>query len=516
MRKILIKTIVFIPLFLFIVIPLNAEYLFLKDGSIIKGKIVSETANDVVIRDEKNKVLNYPHNKVLRVLYTEISMGKVYVQMKSGENFKGYMIDEDRDSYIFRHDINKPEEFTVKRSKVLFIAERNPSELQGESTHNEISLKWSPPYDKMKLYNVYLKKNKDDKFTLADTSWSNTARLKNLNSFTKYTIKVTGVDDSGTETTPSNEIEVTTYAKVEVKLKDGKSFRTYLSSEDWEKYTFRDDPGVKKEYSVKRLEVVFITERYPTRLKGEGGFSEISLGWDLPFDSMKYFNVYYKKSKDDKYIIADKAGSNSFKLKNLNSNTKYFIKVTGITEAGTETTPSNEIEIMTKNIPTSKSKFLFQINPAVLIPVGNFSTISDAGYGGYFVFALKYEGFITGFETGLFNFNGQKTSVQGMLAVNRMLFLPMTWMFGYRFNLPKSFSITPLISVGAAYFNIATKIPQTRELNYFDPYIKTGVSADYTFSELFSLGMALEYGMFLEKTAPLMFLSVSVQCQFRF
>jgi fibronectin type 3 domain-containing protein/RNase P/RNase MRP subunit p29 len=350
MINFVIKKAIILLVVLFAVIPLKAEYLFLKDGLIIKGKVVSETPNEVVIRDEKNKVITYPHNKVLRVLYTEISMGKVYVQMKSGENFKGYMIDEDRDSYTFRNDINKPEEFTVKRSKVLFIAERNPSELRGESGYTDISLTWSPPYDKMKFYNVYYKKDKDEKFILADASWSTSYKLKGLKSFTKYIIRVTGVDNSNAETTPSNEVEITTFAKVEVQLKDGKIFKTNLIADDYEKYTFRDDLAKPKDYTVKKANVIFITERYPTRLKGERGFSDITLSWDLPYDEMKYYNVYYKKNKDDKYIIADKTGSNSFKLKNLNSNTKYFIKVTGVDEKGIESAPSNEIELKTFTI----------------------------------------------------------------------------------------------------------------------------------------------------------------------
>jgi hypothetical protein len=154
-------------------IPLTAEYLFLKDGSIIKGKVVTETANEVLFQDDKNKTEKHSHKNILRVLYTELNMGKVYVQMKSGDNFRGYMVDEDRDSYLFRYDLYKPEEFTVKRTDVLFIAERNPSGLKGKSGYTEIDLTWFLPYDKMKYFNVYYKRKDENKYALAGVAGSN-------------------------------------------------------------------------------------------------------------------------------------------------------------------------------------------------------------------------------------------------------------------------------------------------------------------------------------------------------
>ena len=368
---------VILIIFLMPVIPLKAEYLFLKDGTIIKGKIVNETANDVVISDEQNKVVAYPHNKIMRVLYTEINMGKIYVQLKNGENFRGYLIDEDRDTYTFRHVINKPEEFTVQRSKVLFIAERNPSELKGESSYTEISLTWSPPYDKMKFYNIYYKKKKNDKYILADKAWKNSFNLKGLNNFTKYFIMVTGVDDTGVETTPSNEIEITTLARVDVELKNGKTLKTNLVAEDWEKYTFRNNIRKAEDFTVKRADVLFITERFPSGLKGSADFNTISLKWIEPYDSVNEYKIYIKKKSED-YKPFSTTGNNSKTVKDLAANTEYSVKVTGILKDKTETTPSNEIKLITglekpqdKNLLPSGIRIAYMLGIPFTLPQRN-------------------------------------------------------------------------------------------------------------------------------------------------
>ena len=351
MKNLLLKKTIICLLILFAVLPLKAEYLFLKDGPVIKGKILNEAGDVITLQDEENKIAAYPRYKIMRISYSELALGKVYVQMKNGENFRGYVVDEDRDVYIFRYIIDKPEEFTVKRSDLLFIAARNPSGLKAKPAYTEIDLKWYPAFDKMNYFNIYLKKRKEDKYVKVDRSSTNSYQLRNLSSNTKYFIQLTGVDDAGTETLPSKELSVTTFARVEVHLKNGKKFKTNLAAEDNDKYTFRDDINKSKDFSIKRSDVLFITERYPSGLNGKGGYTDISLNWFYPYDKMKHFNIYQKKNTEDKYILAGKTGSDSFKLKGLKGNTNYNIRVTGVNEAGIETTPSNEILVTTLNSP---------------------------------------------------------------------------------------------------------------------------------------------------------------------
>jgi fibronectin type 3 domain-containing protein len=333
------------------VLPSSAEYLFMKDGPVIKGKIANETGDIITLQDDENRTTLHPRSKVMRISYSDQAIAKIYVQLKNGENFRGYIVDEDREIYTFRYILDKPDEFTVKRSDVLFTASRNPSGLKARAGYTEIDLKWYPAFDRMSYFNIYIKKKKDDKYVKIDRSPTNSIKLKNLQSNTKYYIRLTGVDDAGAETLPGKEISVTTFARVDVKLKDGKEFKTNLAAEDNDKYTFRDDINKAKEYTVRRSDVLFITDHYPSGLKGEGSFTDISLNWYYPYNKMEHFNIYLKKSTEDKYTLAGKAGSNSFKLKGLKGNMNYNIRVTGVNEAGIETAQSNEIIVTTLNSP---------------------------------------------------------------------------------------------------------------------------------------------------------------------
>ena len=128
----MVRKAVFVLIVFFASIPLAAEYLFLTDGSIVEGRILSETRTVVTFRSaEDGTVTRYPRADVMRVLYTEINMGRVFVQMRTGEVHRVFMVDEDRTTYTFRHELYEPEEFTVNRADVLFMAERNPTALKG-------------------------------------------------------------------------------------------------------------------------------------------------------------------------------------------------------------------------------------------------------------------------------------------------------------------------------------------------------------------------------------------------
>lgn len=120
---------------------LFGEYVFLKDGQIREGTIVSENAASVVLRtaDKKREVIQ--RRNIMRLLYTELYMGRVYVQKADGKGIVGYMVDEYRKTYTFRKELYRPEEFSLKDEEMLFIARRNPSGLQGEPETDRIRLK---------------------------------------------------------------------------------------------------------------------------------------------------------------------------------------------------------------------------------------------------------------------------------------------------------------------------------------------------------------------------------------
>jgi hypothetical protein len=95
-------------------------------------------------------------------------MSRLYIQLKDGESMRAFMVDEDHTSYVLRKELNDPTEFRLERSKVLFMAERNPSGLKGTAGYTDIRLKWLPSYDEMEHYNIYVKTGGVEEFSLAE------------------------------------------------------------------------------------------------------------------------------------------------------------------------------------------------------------------------------------------------------------------------------------------------------------------------------------------------------------
>jgi fibronectin type 3 domain-containing protein len=454
---------------------LSAEHLFLKDGSIIKGKVINETVNEVIFSDEQKKVSGYPRGKVLRVLYTELNMGKIYVQMKTGKNFRGYMVDEDQNSYTFRNIINKPEEFTVKRADVLFVAERNPSGLNGESSYTDIALNWFPPYDKMKYFNIYLKKPKDVKFVIADTSRSNSYKLTGLNSNTKYSIKVTGVDDTGTETLPSNEITISTLNRSPNKPSGLKvtQLKTGEAVMDWK-------PSVDPDGTIIKYKI-YTLKKNKKELAGE--------------------------TKDTSYKISGAAVIDR-------------VQVSAIDDMGAE----SETAGLWLN---QKEIFSIYATPSVILPLGTFGAMGDVGYGGTASFMaqnLFTKGFALGLELGYYYIPGKNAlgfSGQNIHLINLVTGAIKT---GYAYKYNNFLIITPTISMGAAYMDLTytardyqTLVTYTeKSARGFDPMGAVSLSLDFIISSHFLIGINASYGLIFETKNVFQYLTFGLNIGGRF
>ncbi len=142
-------------------LPLSAEAVYLKDGSVVYGKIVSTNAASVTLRLSDNKV-----------------------------------------KQILRSDINN----------ILFVEEKSKTviALDGEPGTDRVSILWPAPYDGVKKYNVYLRKNRADKYELADTTGWKSVTLKNLTSKTDYYLMVRSIDSDNHESIAGNELKITT------------------------------------------------------------------------------------------------------------------------------------------------------------------------------------------------------------------------------------------------------------------------------------------------------------------
>ena len=592
-------------------IPVMAESLFLKDGSIIDGSIVSDAADSVTLKLPDSKLKKVPRSDIMRILYTKLKMGKIFIQKRDGKGIVAYIVDEDQESYTFRKELYSPEEFSFKRSEILFMAEKNPSGLQvvGNVETHKVTLSWLPPYDEVKRYNLYIKQNEKDKYELAYSTKEKTATLSNLSGRTTYYLIVTSVDRDDYESSPSNELKITTVAMAEVLLKDGNAFKAFLVSEDRDGYTLRNDLKKPEEYVVKRADVQFITDRFPSGLSGKGGTESIELKWFKPFDQMREYNIYIKKKGED-YKLASTSSDNTSTVKELTSNTEYTVKVTGVKKDKTETTSSNELKITTGNIPPdepevvsnsrsktgdrtvtwnesvdrdgkvvkyrvygtkdanramiaelSKTEYLvkdpgsydaveivsvderggesagagmrisdgntvLEFNPGVIFPITKFGKMAGLGYGGMLDYTRRnvfFDGFELGAGAGFYYTPGKDRLEEDRPKYHRFLIAPFMLNAGYRFWFGENFSVMPFISLGGAYFNMTYMNYDSFTLgeteinkNFVDPMAMCSLAIEYSMTETLSLSLNGGYGMFIEKSGPMQFVTAGMGIKYRF
>jgi hypothetical protein len=238
----------------------RADHIFLTSGAIIKGTVVSQTPEKTQFKKTDGTVVSYDADKIMRILYTDLYMGQQYIRLTDGKVIQAYLVDEDRTTYTFRKDITSPREFTIPRQKILFMARKNPNELQGTADYTSIDLTWKAPMGTVRLYRIYVKKESE---SYGGTPTATTAnlqyRVSGLASSTDYNAKVTAVDEKGQESLPSNEITLSTLNRsplppdmlrcVMVNERHDNSLSAMI---EWS--PAHDDDGSIREYQINLLE----------------------------------------------------------------------------------------------------------------------------------------------------------------------------------------------------------------------------------------------------------------------
>jgi hypothetical protein len=103
---------------------LAAESVFLKDGSIVEGRVVRENDREVQLALSAGGRRSIPRGEILRTVYHEEYKQKRFIYLMSGEMIEGFIVDEDRETYTYRRDLASARENRVARSKVDFISKR--------------------------------------------------------------------------------------------------------------------------------------------------------------------------------------------------------------------------------------------------------------------------------------------------------------------------------------------------------------------------------------------------------
>jgi hypothetical protein len=433
----------------------SAEYVFKKDGVIIKGRILNEDNSAVSFRSESGVTMRINRGDVMRVLYTDLYMGKVYVRLTSGEVLEVYQVDEDRDGYTFRKDINKPAEFTILRKKVMFIARTNPTDLTGESFIDRIKIRWSPPFKPAKLYKVYMREfKKGEKFRIVGETDDLSYTMKKLARCTGYEIYVTAIGDGGEESLPSEKITASTLPYPPEDLK--------------------------------------MTEKY----SDDGKSVTLTMTWKPVTDPESRVKSYaiYKTDNERKKLGTTK--TNEFVIKNFPVEGINRFALVAVNDVGTE---SDDV----KTVFDPGYKIYTRVSGVYIVPFGDLAVIADSGYGGLLDIGIGKKMFSAGIETGYMSFNGTDSDIKSMSII------PLLVMADYRIPMFFTFSLRPVIKVGAGYCMTETIIhppagAETSKKDEFSPMGSFGLFMDLRISDFYITGGA-EYSGIFQKSGTMTF-----------
>jgi hypothetical protein len=452
---------------------LRAEYIFLKDGKIIQGTIVSDES-DIIAAKIGNKTEKIPRSNIIRILYTELGMGKVYIQKRDGTSVIAYIVDEDRVSYVCRKDLYSAEEFTLKRSDVLFVAEKNPSGLKGEADMTFVKLSWLPPYDPVNTYNIYIKTGKN-KYEKIDSTSKKEITIKNLKSNTEYYFIIKSVDRDNYESSPSNEIKLTTKnipplppkQTLVTEMQDGNFQVTWQAAVD--------PDGTIKEYKLYKV-LNRKTSVFATTAKTEHIVS-IKEGFDRIF--IKSVDNLNTESEDTASV--------------------YF-------------GPRPEID--------------FSVHPLFAMPMQILKKATEYGYGisvrggisNYYLIGLDLR-----LEVSYIFFKGKDSfSAAPENEVKSVTLIPALLSAGYSFYPFKALRVSPAVYLGAcymqnkySYFDIVESAAKTKAETAYEPALGAGLSITWDRSPWF-FGVSGEYRYIYEKSGKIAYWYVAPQAGIRF
>ncbi len=458
--------------------PLSAEFVFINDGSIIQGTIVGDTAGAITFTTKSGETKVIPRNKIMRILYTEFYMGKIFVNKIDGSVLEVYMVDEDTNTYTFRKDITKPIEFVLKREEVLFTTRTNPVGLTGKAQSETIEIEWKAPYTPVSKYKVYIKSNKE--YKLYSEPWGKSETLKGLKSNTDYKIKVTAIDKDGIESMPSNEIKVT---------------------------TLNIPPDPPKKIKVKR-----VVEKNNKKMS-------VNLSWTKTNDvdgKIKSYKIYQLDRKE-----AYAAYTNSYEVKNLDPDDTYFFYLTAVDDFNMESKKSRRVSTY------DYAGYNLTVQPNFIVPFGTFKKVHKYGYGGLISGSRSntfFEDFEVGVSLGYWQYKGVTTETA---VVDYSMMVPLIFTSGYRFNVADIFYVIPHIGLGGSYNYVEYQAEPELYTGYgltmekrskwsIEPIVLGGVNFEYDITHRFYIMAGGDFGMIIEMSGVIPFATATFGAGMRF
>jgi len=450
----------------------RAEVVFLRDGKIVEGKILNDTPAALTVKQKNGATVVVGRNNVLRILYTQVYMGKVYIHRTDGKVVEAFIVDEDQESYTVRTDINSPKETVIKRQDVLFMVRKNPSALKEKVSLRHVDLSWLAPFNPVKHYRVYIRP-RGGEYRLDGTSLFTRYRATGLSCNTAYSVYVTAVDRDNYESLPSNEVQFTTLkgepqppggVVMTVDKQDPK--KPFAARITWEK---TKDPcgGSIADYRLYR--------------KGAGGYALVAATRTTAWD-----------------------------LKNLDPLDKHRFVVRSVDDRGAESSNSRVVSAdpMPGAIISARGDFI--------VPLRDYGRLYRYGFGGSL--ALYGKNLITrwvdiGAESGFYYFYGKVRRVKSAWLV------PFMAALGCRVPLAGWVSLGPRASFGGVYDRVkyVPEIagpavmflkPPFREKSAVQMMFSLGINCSFTVKDTALLEIGADYRGIIEKGGVMDFISV--------
>ncbi|MHB8089663.1 MAG: hypothetical protein ACYDH2_15580 [Anaerolineaceae bacterium] len=99
----------------------NAESIFLKDGSVIEGKITKESDSSISITTPNQLKVEIPRTSIIRILTGEDYKQKVDIVMIDKTKINAYIVDQTSEKYIVRNELSSAGELNIPKKDIMEI-----------------------------------------------------------------------------------------------------------------------------------------------------------------------------------------------------------------------------------------------------------------------------------------------------------------------------------------------------------------------------------------------------------
>ncbi len=104
--------------------PSTYSSVFTRDGKIIDCKIIKESIKSIELQSNGGEITVIPIIDILRIQYNNSYKDKKILGKIDGTRIEAYIMEENLDSYIYRSELNSPEEFKIYKYELKSISKK--------------------------------------------------------------------------------------------------------------------------------------------------------------------------------------------------------------------------------------------------------------------------------------------------------------------------------------------------------------------------------------------------------